>query len=962
MSGKDLYIPYIPKMPDQIGEHENLKQCITNRVRGEWKFLFREIKDIPSPYAKDQDYDFDTINDTEWQEVIAPSSLIMQGFDIENNTEYYYKRTLKLPERNGSEKFILRFEGVYSNARVWVNNRYIKTHIGGFTHWDCDITAFADQKEITLIIGVTDAEGSKKGIWNPGGEKISNAAWTSYYAHCNIGGIIRNITLFALPEHYIARTHIHTFLHADHAVVETCIEAAAKGKKAAAEISIQDKNGNTVAQKTVFLEKKIPEATENTYNFPPDEKWKKSHKKAFKNDEKYKGLFVATPNDFSADHAAKATLAIREPLLWDAEHPNLYALRVKLLINGKAQQENTYKIGIREITYGGRNGTAANKVYVNGKEIKLRGVCRHDVSHRYGRSLTKEEIYNEILTYKKNNINFIRTSHYPADDYMLEVCDELGMYVEQENAACFKGANNFEIYNAPQEFLQSFAEMIESARNHPSVIIWSLANESGFEKTYAFRAEYNYVKNVDTTRPVIFSYPHLVHSKPLPYDIKSKHYAKVTGPLGDKKAPLLHDEFAHVACYNISRLQSDNSVRDFWGESIRTGWNSIFRTDGALGCAIWAAIDDVFCIPAGTRERHQQHSEGPYAGYGEWGCIFDLFKREKPEAYLTKKAFTPVFVEESKTEFKENVILHVQNRFDHTDLNEVKMVVSDVTGILYNARITSRIAPHENGTIEFKNTGADRYRIQFYFGNILADTYLVAKGDANKGTEPEPAGTQDITECLELPGDTLICKRAKYKIVKYLTEDRINIKIIPKNNFALFADPNNCVLKLKLKQGVKSVSWERNAQYSVYPAGHIGRPAGTAYPLGTDNAYGIMPESPWEKDNENYFLYPQSRGKREISNDFMTRRNNIKKYTVSLENGKSIHIFSRDADINACVCRVENNQNDFELQITKGCYYPDLQWGNAFGKRFRRFSDMVIAFSLCCTNEPPNKSAADGNA
>ena len=141
----------------------------------------------------------------------------------------------------------------------------------------------------------------------------------------------------------------------------------------------------------------------------------KSHKKAFNNDEKYKGLFVATPNDFSAEHAAKATLAIREPLLWNAEHPNLYALRVKLLINGKAQQENTYKIGIREIIYGGRNGTAANKVYVNGKEIKLRGVCRHDVSHRYGRSLTKEEIYNEILTYKKNNINFIRNPAASAE-------------------------------------------------------------------------------------------------------------------------------------------------------------------------------------------------------------------------------------------------------------------------------------------------------------------------------------------------------------------------------------------------------------------------------------------------------------------------------------------------------------------------------------------------------------------
>lgn len=106
---------------------------------------------------------------------------------------------------------------------------------------------------------------------------------------------------------------------------------------------------------------------------------------------------------------------------------------------------------------------------------------------------------------------------------------------------------------SPQEFLQSFAEMIEGARNHTSVIIWSLANESDFEKTYAFRAEFDYAKKIDLSRPLIFSYPHLVHSKPLPYDILSKHYAKVTGNLGDKKFPLLHDEFAHVSCLHLGQ-------------------------------------------------------------------------------------------------------------------------------------------------------------------------------------------------------------------------------------------------------------------------------------------------------------------------------------------------------------------------------------------------------------------------
>lgn len=97
-------------------------QKLTNRTDKEWQFLFREIKDIPSPYSKNQNYNFDGISEGEWQNVIVPSSLIMQGYDIENNTEYYYKRSIKMPDVNKSDKIILRFEGVYSNARIWVNN------------------------------------------------------------------------------------------------------------------------------------------------------------------------------------------------------------------------------------------------------------------------------------------------------------------------------------------------------------------------------------------------------------------------------------------------------------------------------------------------------------------------------------------------------------------------------------------------------------------------------------------------------------------------------------------------------------------------------------------------------------------------------------------------------------------------------------------------------------------------
>ena len=456
------YIPCIPKIPFQIHGEENYVKCITNRIKGEWQFLFREIKDIPSPYCEAQDYDFDTVAEEEWQDVTVPSSLVMQGFNIENNTEYYYRHRLKLPQVRNADRIIIGFEGVHSNARVWVNNQYIKTHVGGFTQWDCDLSAFAGE-EIALIVGVTDVEGSRRGIWNPGGEKISSAAWASYYAHCNIGGIIRNITVFTLPESYIASAHISTAVNGKSAALKAFIGAFSHSEDVKAQITLEDETKTAVAKELCSLWKTHSADTAADYQVTAGEKWKKRYRKSFENDEKYKKFYITPSYDFFANHSAEITLHIDNPKLWDAEHPNLYTLRIKLIADGEAQQENVYKIGFREITYGGKNGTSKNKVYINGREIKLRGVCRHDVSHLYGRSVTKEDIYNEILTYKKNNINFIRTSHYPAEDDLLEVCDALGIYVEQENAACFKGANNFEIYNAPQEFLQSFAEMIQAS-------------------------------------------------------------------------------------------------------------------------------------------------------------------------------------------------------------------------------------------------------------------------------------------------------------------------------------------------------------------------------------------------------------------------------------------------------------------------------------------------------------------
>lgn len=232
--------------------------------------------------------------------------------------------------------------------------------------------------------------------------------------------------------------------------------------------------------------------------------------------------------------AFRAEIKINSPKLWDAEHPNLYTLRLILSKDGERIETIEREVGLREICYGVANGTDKNKVYINGKEIKLRGVCRHDVSADKGRCITDEEAFEELSAYKRNNVNFVRTSHHPVSEHFLALCDRLGIYVEQENSACFKGANDVEIQNPPEEFLDTFAEMVEYAQNHPSVIIWSLANESGFENSIAFRREYEYIKSEDPSRPCIFSYPFTVKSKPAPYDIYSKHYARTVSKLGKR--------------------------------------------------------------------------------------------------------------------------------------------------------------------------------------------------------------------------------------------------------------------------------------------------------------------------------------------------------------------------------------------------------------------------------------------
>jgi len=538
---------------------------------------------------------YDPANDfSGWQDTVVPMQV-----DIGEN-EYAFARLLHIPEEWKQKRVFIRFDGANCYTRVFVDGVFIRDHYGGFVSWDCDITNHVTPGgENRLVIGITD----KPKELNP--------------FHC--GGLIRDVTLYALPEVYLARFHADTVFDKNYANAELIIHAMLEGGSAEIELKLISPVGQEINLKPLAGEP-------------------------------------------GCDITARFT--IENPVKWDSEHPCLYTLKASVIVNGVCEEVVTRKIGFRQIE---RRG---NKVYINGDLVKLRGINRHDIHPLTGRAITRELVEKDLRLLKQANINFIRTSHYPPRPDFLDLCDQYGFYVEDEIAVSFLGFACRQTQSDPEYtkcFMDQFSEMIERDRSHPSVIIWSLGNESYWgDNTAKMNA---YARKEDPSRLTIFSYPLTLMDDDDPVDIWSYHYATVDSDLDALSEafrrsyhepapfPVLHDEAIHIPCYNTDELRRDPGVRDFWGETVTRFWEKIWGTEGALGCAIWAGIDDV------------RIKNGQAAGY-PWGII-DGWRRLKPEYWHVRKGYSPVRIISEPRAQGRNIAVAVRNRFNHTNLNEI---------------------------------------------------------------------------------------------------------------------------------------------------------------------------------------------------------------------------------------------------------------------------------------------------
>ena len=920
--------------------------------------------------------------DSKWDKIQVPGEPAMQGYAIEHDKPFTYRKSFTVPADYAGKHTILRFDGVYSYARLFVNDTFVREHHGGFTRWDTDVTPFVRPgKKNEIRLEVTD--------------RLDDISYASGYAHHPIGGILRDVTLFALPETCLYDFYAETHLDAayEDAVLKIGYSSPVAGGAEVA-YTLTDPSG-----------RRYPLAQSR---FPLEE--------------------GGNMNE----------LPVKNPLKWDAEHPNLYTLTITLSKDGKEIGRFDRRIGFRDVKI------EKDRMLVNGMPVKLRGACRHDIHPTLGRTTTAELDSLDVILFKRSNMNFVRTSHYPPTERFLEYCDRYGIYVESETAVCFVDTYRQKNY-APGKtqdsaeftprYLSQCREMVKSFRSHPSILFWSIGNESVYGTN--FQQCWDWVKATDKTRPVIFSYPGSVGEKEPVYDILSMHYQDVNGNLNQwnrsthgfqgEGIPALFDEWAHPACYTYATLQEDPNIREFWGHSIERMWSGLFDAPGGLGGAIWGYVDETFMLPepkVGTafwkefaRTAKPEDYQGKCVGYGEWGIV-DVWRREKPEFWATKKAYSPVRLmttEVASFLSGQRLLLPLYNCFDHTDLDEIKIRYT-YKGVEKELPAPS-IAPHQKGLLVIPAEAweeGELLSICFYTATgELLDAEQVSLGSdyhvrlADSEASPvngvllveETAGMMTIKgDGFEIPFSKetgLICNAtSKGQVIiekgpflhldinlnhltgaevrksarKFLTSDSdwkkqsltytrkegavevalsgfyqdvqtdILIRISPAGemnvSYVVAGQPNGYLretgLSFYLPERLDYLQWERKGMWSCYPEGAFaGNTGETSLYNPKQVRYGENPAQPWLADTHNYYYWADAGTNcdRPLTQMAKGMKENIYRYTLSATGVKAgLTVCSPDASL---ACRTsKRGDGQLMLYINNRWDYPEIAWGN----------------------------------
>lgn len=648
-------------MPDKVDGVENSQISLN----GEWNFTM-----FPQ-----NGFWRDSTDLSKWDKASIPGELDAQGFPVYkpddpdwtgnyattpwrpgNNIEMAYKQEFEVPADFADQKVFLRVDKAINYARVWVNGQFVRDHRGEYNAWDADITDYIKPGEKNWITISITREGS------------DGFSFVGLHHYC---GILSDITMYATPNTYLNRLHVVTDLDEDYKDAELTVMTNAfleEGRTADVKLNLKDMEGNDVALETdtIHIDKNFTDTN--------------------------------------------VTMTIDNPAKWDPEHPNLYTLTADVVVDGKVVETVVRKIGFREITIE-PNEDGVNVFEINGIPTKLRGV-NYLTAYGTDNNAYDFEIEKKLLeSVKSHNVNYIRAAHYPLSDKTLELCDELGIVVEQEHSVTFRGGDVAGSDAGRRDFysnylLHNVSEMVEKDRSHPCIVMWSIANESEWGPNHDKTSRY--IKAVEPTIPTKFSWGSQVPADAA-IDIQSNHYSM--DGVGRYGRPTVWDEYAHSwSNGDEANVRFDSGFRDNYYQVIKTNWEQIYNNPINLGGAIWCYIDNAY------------EGKNRVMGNTYWGQI-DIWGREKPEGWATKNVYAPA--QYKGEEFvampgkNKDLVLPYENRYETVNFNDADFeILYSINDGEWNP-ITSDIAAKQTGEIAIPAPKdgwklGDEVKVEFY--------------------------------------------------------------------------------------------------------------------------------------------------------------------------------------------------------------------------------------------------------
>jgi len=599
-------------------------------LNGTWKFHW-----VKKPADRPEGFYEDNYDVSAWDDILVPSNWELEGYGtpIYTDMEYpfpsdppriphdwnpvgSYKRTFTIPKRWKGRQVFLHFGSVKSAFYVWVNGRNVGYSQGSKTPAEFNITEYLREGENTLSLEVY---------------RWSDGAYLEGQDYWKISGIERDVLLLSTPNVYVRDFFIRAGLDEDYENGLLHLDVDVNNAL------IQEAGKHTVEVRLLEEKRMSPAILEMSRDV------------------------VLGPSE---DIRISFESIVPRPNKWSAETPNLYSLVISLQDSaGNTLETLSCGVGFRTVEIKDR------QLLVNGVPVTIRGVDRHEHDPITGRVVSKELMIKDIRLMKRFNINAVRTSHYPNRPEWYELCDRYGLYLVDEANIEAHGSDPYNpektLADKPEwqeAFMDRTVRMVERDKNHPSVIVWSLSNETGYGQN--FRDTYRWIKQRDPTRPVQSEDATRLGGLT---DIYCPMYNTIDQIVAfaqsDDPRPLILCEYAHAMGNSVGNLQ------DYW--------DAIQDYPSLQGGFIWDWVDQTF-----LKENEDGIAFWAYGGdMGFAGvpndsnfCVNGLVHADRtphPHIWEVKKVYQPVQIR--PVDMKAGTV-KIINAYDFVNLNTLRFI------------------------------------------------------------------------------------------------------------------------------------------------------------------------------------------------------------------------------------------------------------------------------------------------